>query len=675
MRAIKILGYVVGGVAVLLGALLLGVWLFVNPNDFKGRIAQEVKTATGRELTLDGSIKLSVFPWVALELGPASLGNPPGFANEPFVSVRHAALRVKLLPLLHKQLQIGRIEIDGLDLRLKKSAAGKGNWEDFGRQSKPETGTTAPPASSALPELAGITIHNSRISYDTLTLANINLEVGQVGSRSTVPIKASFDVDRGPQASALNIAAELNAKLDTQAKRYGLNAVMLSGNLTSRTDPRPVAWRVSLPSVDVDLAAQTLTAPAFTAQIAQAQLSGSLSGEKILDAPAIAGTFKLEPLVLREFMSRLGMEPPKTRDAQALSKFAVSAGFAYGDKALRIEKFDVQLDESRLTGAVAVTNLDTKALKFDVNLDRINVDRYLSPEKSAPKPDGKPAELPTEQIKTLEANGTVTIGQARIAGVDLTNVRVSVASKDGVVRVNPARAALYGGQYAGDITYDVHGAAPALKLDQTMTGIDIAQLLKASVKSERLSGRGNASTKLSGAGHTSDALIKSLSGRVDANLANGAVEGIDLWYEIGLAESLLKQHTMPVGASTGRTRFDTFKMSADIAGGVATTKDLNIASQNLRVTGEGTANLTTKAIDYRIVATILKAPPSAKGPDLASLALANIPVNITGTMSDPKVKPDLAGIAKAKLQQAVDQKKDELKQKLQEKLQGLFGKP
>jgi AsmA protein len=163
-----------------------------------------------------------------------------------------------------------------------------------------------------------------------------------------------------------------------------------------------------------------------------------------------------------------------------------------------------------------------------------------------------------------------------------------------------------------------------------------------------------------------------LSGRVEANLANGAVEGIDLWYEIGRAQALIKGQGLPSGASSKRTQFDTFKMSADIANGVATTKDLNIASQNLRVTGQGTSNLISHAIDYRIVATILKAPPTAQGPDLSQLALANIPVTVTGSMSDPKVRPDLEGIARAKLQQAVDQKKDELKQKLQDKLQGLF---
>ncbi len=91
-----------------------------------------MKQSTGRELLLPGKLSLSVFPWIAIETGEASLGNPPGFGNEPFLALKRAKLSVKLMPLLKKQLEIGRIEIDGLDLRLKQDAAGKGNWEDWG---------------------------------------------------------------------------------------------------------------------------------------------------------------------------------------------------------------------------------------------------------------------------------------------------------------------------------------------------------------------------------------------------------------------------------------------------------------------------------------------------------------------------------------------------------------
>ena len=96
MRALKLVGIVVGGLVVLLILLLLAVRLFVNPNDYKDRIAQQGKASTGRELTLSGPIKLSVFPWIALELGPLSLGNPPGFPAQPFAAVQHIVLAVIL---------------------------------------------------------------------------------------------------------------------------------------------------------------------------------------------------------------------------------------------------------------------------------------------------------------------------------------------------------------------------------------------------------------------------------------------------------------------------------------------------------------------------------------------------------------------------------------------------
>src|SRR4029077_756232 len=95
------------------------------------------KDQTGRELHLPGDIKLSVFPWIALELGPVSLSNPTGFPAEPFIQVKHLALHVRLLPLLQKELNIGRIAIDGVYLRLLPNAQGKGKCEYFGGKQRP----------------------------------------------------------------------------------------------------------------------------------------------------------------------------------------------------------------------------------------------------------------------------------------------------------------------------------------------------------------------------------------------------------------------------------------------------------------------------------------------------------------------------------------------------------
>jgi AsmA protein len=198
----------------------------------------------------------------------------------------------------------------------------------------------------------------------------------------------------------------------------------------------------------------------------------------------------------------------------------------------------------------------------------------------------------------------------------------------------------------------------------------MAQMLKDFAKTQRISGRGTVTTNLTAHSLGGDTLMKTLNGHVSANVDNGALEGVDLWFEINRAVALIQKQGLPGGQSSGRTKFDALKVSADLVNGVASTKDLNIASQNLRISGQGTSNLVTEAINYQVKATILKDAPTAAG--AAGKSLADIPLNITGTFSSPSVRPDVEQLAKARLQQELDKHKDELQQKLMDKLKGVF---
>src|SRR6266478_8152965 len=199
VRTVKVLAGVMGGILVLIAAGLVAVWWLVNPNDYKGRIAAAVKESTGRELVLQGDIKLSVFPWIALELGPASLGNPPGFPEQPFVSFQHASVRVELLPLLSKRLEVGRVELDGLDLKLLKNGEGKGNWEGFCHtEGTPPAAAPAKGGGGALQGIEGIKVTNARMTYENLTLTYLNLETGAFAARHAVPVTLHVDAERGP---------------------------------------------------------------------------------------------------------------------------------------------------------------------------------------------------------------------------------------------------------------------------------------------------------------------------------------------------------------------------------------------------------------------------------------------------------------------------------------------
>src|SRR3546814_9681635 len=107
-KPLKIILLVVGGLVLLVIAALIAVALLFDPNDYRGQIQDKVQEETGREFAL-GDIKLSVFPWLSVQLSDARLGNAAGFGEQSFAEIQQVKVGVKLLPLLFDQ-QVQRSE-------------------------------------------------------------------------------------------------------------------------------------------------------------------------------------------------------------------------------------------------------------------------------------------------------------------------------------------------------------------------------------------------------------------------------------------------------------------------------------------------------------------------------------------------------------------------------------
>src|SRR5262244_677222 len=106
MRPLKIAAYVAGAVLALLVLVVVLAVAFIDPNDYRDRIAQVVESQTGRKLTLTGDLKLSIFPWLALQTGAMSLSDAPGFGDEPFAAIQEARFSARLWPLLRGKFEV-----------------------------------------------------------------------------------------------------------------------------------------------------------------------------------------------------------------------------------------------------------------------------------------------------------------------------------------------------------------------------------------------------------------------------------------------------------------------------------------------------------------------------------------------------------------------------------------
>jgi AsmA protein len=669
MRTVKILS-VLAGAVVVVAAGLFALWLSVNPNDYKEQIAAAVKQSTGRNLNLTGRMHLLVFPWVALELGPGSLGNPPGFGEGTFLAFNHAAVRVRLLPLLAKRLETERVDIDGLDLRLSRNAAGMGNWEGFGRVQKPEAGAGAEAAAGVgtgdgadglLRGLVGIRVTHGRVSYQGMVIENLVLDTGAFGAHGVTPVSVALQANRGVPDENLSLNARFDLGADAQYRRLRLEAVNFSGTLGRPGDGPPTHWEWSAPVIEADVTGQTVGVPAFAMSYSSARLTGKLQALKIFDDLSMTGSVALEPLVLHEFAPRIGIVLPRTRDPRALAQLSVTSEFNYDAQGVRLETLQAQLDDTHFQGSVALVG-EPRALKFDLTADRIDVDRYLSADNGVAEPaavQAGDAARSSAGASMPQAAGILSVGSMHVAKLDFSNVRVTVAAQDRVLHLFPSLAQIDGGNYSGDITLDERGATPVWSLDEHLSGVDMARLLAGTGNRGHLTGRGTLNIRATARGAGLDAVLRTLNGHFDANLAGGALEGIDLQYQLGHAQALITREAPPPRSDPPRTRFDAFKVSAQITNGVARTTDLTISSAALRVTGEGSANLANEGLDLSMQASILNSQGAS---------FADIPFKTGGTYVDPTISADVGALAKG-----------QLKQKLQDVLErnglkGLFSK-
>jgi uncharacterized protein involved in outer membrane biogenesis len=95
---------------------------------FRPRIQTMASQAIGRPLEISGPVRVTPGLWPALEINSLEIGNPPGWAGEPFLRVDALRGTLSLTGLLSGRLIFGEASAQGLRARLARRADGEENW-------------------------------------------------------------------------------------------------------------------------------------------------------------------------------------------------------------------------------------------------------------------------------------------------------------------------------------------------------------------------------------------------------------------------------------------------------------------------------------------------------------------------------------------------------------------
>jgi len=139
-------GIIVGAFVVVLVAATLIFAATFDVNKYRGTIQAELEKQLGRPVTL-GDMHLSVFPPRFRVENPAIADDPHFRADAPFIKAQELGISVKLLPLLHKQIELSSLNLERPSVNLIKNSTGVWNFASLGHPStNPETATA--PSSS-----------------------------------------------------------------------------------------------------------------------------------------------------------------------------------------------------------------------------------------------------------------------------------------------------------------------------------------------------------------------------------------------------------------------------------------------------------------------------------------------------------------------------------------------
>lgn len=603
MKIGTFLKYFVGLLAALIVAAVV-VLMVIDFNDYKPEIQAQAKQATGRDLTIDGDIKLAISLNPALAVSGVSFANASWGSRPAMVTVDRFEAQVALIPLISGTIDIKKIILKGADILLEKNEKGQANYVFETAAAAPATeskpSADAPSAAPTLPVVRHVAIEDAKVTYidavSKQTIALVVEELSLKGDGIDAPLDLIFEgsYNGNPLAASGTLGAP-SAMMDA-GKTWPVDLKLEAGGA-----------KIGLKGAIADVVAASGLDLAF-----------SVEGESLATLSDLAGA-PVPPIGPYSVKGKVGGD--------------VAATVSISDLAAKIGGSD-------LSGGLSV-NLSGKVPSIDgaFKSSRIDVADFVKasgPEKASEKPqetapapapakgDGRvfPNDpLPLDGLKAVNATVKMEI-ETLVATLKVTGIEVGLSLKGGDLNISPLKATVADGAVDGRVRLNGAQSTPSLDTNVKVSKFDAGKLLADMAITDLLEGKVNVNIDLKGQGSSVRALMAGLNGKTQVVMGAGRMKSTAIDDFVGGPAKILTE--LFVGKQSEYTVINCVVSQFDIKNGLATSKALLFDTDYATVSGKGTINLGTEVLDMEV-------DPQPKS---ATVNTA-VPVVITGTLAAP----------------------------------------
>ncbi|MEO5734028.1 MAG: AsmA family protein [Rubrivivax sp.] len=415
---------------------------------------------------------------------------------------------------------------------------------------------------------------------------------------------------------------------------------------------------------------ETVTLPGLAATLKTAigprRIDGKLKGNLQFSTggKAPAGV-AIEHLVLSAAVADSGLAPLQLSMRGRMQGSAKAAGWALNGT-LNSNRFE--------TSGTADLAGPRPRVELDGRFDSLDLNTLLAPQTpsvataataaTAVNTGQTPIDL--APLRLLDGRFDLSAGGLAFRQYRVADARLQASLDNGKLQLSRLTGKAWGGSVQASGSADAASSRVALIADAN--GVDIGALLKTVADKDLLVGTGRVTADVQTTGTTLAAMRSALAGSAALQVRDGAVKGFNIAKALRQAKAAIagRVDSDTRSVATEQTDFSEMNVSARIAGGVATSDDLELKSPFLRIGGAGRFDIGKGRIDYTARATVIGSSKGQGGAELDALRGVTVPVRLTGPFEAVDWKIVWSEIAAKAIEQ-------QLKNRVRDKLSELLG--
>jgi len=603
------------GIVVLLVIAVAGFVYTFDANNYKQEITELAESVTGRPISIAGDMDISLYPWIGIKINDVTIGNTSGFSNKTFATIGQFDVRIKIMPLLQKRLDIDKLVLHRLAVDFGINAAGENNWSDF-------AGATENNNVKSEFGLDGLTVGSIDLADSSLTwldentgkqfkISKLSLSTQAISQGQPLPVelKAFVESNQPEWQAAVNV----NSRLEFNQDAAGFDAKELKLTVKALL-PGTEMGKVTLAMVtDSKIDLQTHSAKLTNTRLGVLGLvmGGTFDVENIFSVPVIQGPVKVKTFEASKLAKHFNFDIPPMVNAQSLKKISLSASLKTDFDTVQLNNISANVDQSKVKGFVHITGMSQPVVRYELKADKINFDDYRL---ASNEPDQDEAPIPLDFIRAVNLEGVLDVETATLSDIELNKLHIASNIENDIVNANPITMLVSEAEVNAAMRLDAR-EMPAVTLVAEIRQLDadasINPLLKNIIGDTAPSVRGlvNADADIKARGSSVTALKTSAQGTIKVNMDKAIVKGIDFDHAsqsvvVDYAERnnfrvsrTFNQEYVPDSTTEFSSMSATFKVSK----GRLANSDLLLVSDHVNVTGSGSIDFINAKLDYRPV--------------------------------------------------------------------------